>query len=239
MVRRTTLSPVNGLKPVLRTFGLIIVFLGLPPCAAQKPAVKSDWGEPVNSGEDCRIEVQDNRVTISVLRGPRDLSAELNITNAPRVMRAVEGDFVIQVRVSPDFKLRGRATIEGRPVFCSAGLLLWKSDKDYVRLERAMYVQPRKPVVDYMSFDRRKAGKWVVNRNRPPVRRTLPSWHLRLERRGDVVSAAISEDGADWSNAQEINISDFPKKLLVGVAVCSTSKAPIGATFDSLRITSR
>ncbi len=207
---------------------------GTTICQAEAPVTDSPWGEPSRMNDGCRVEMTGDHVTISIERGPRDLSAELNVTDAPRVMREVTGDFVIQVRVSPDFRLRGQSLIEGRPVFCSAGLLLWKSDKDYVRLERAMYVQPEKPVVDYMSFDRRKAGQWVINRNRPSVNRTAGSWHLRLQRRDGVVSGSISEDGHDWGSPQTIEIPDFPTKVLVGVAVCSTSKAPISATFDSL-----
>ena len=66
------------------------------------------------------------------------------------------------------------------------------------------------------------------------MKRSVKSWYLRLERRGDVVSGSISENGDDWSSPQTIEIPDFAEKLLVGVAVCSTSKAPIEATFDSL-----
>ena len=206
----------------------------LPVGIAEESIGESKWGQTVNADDQCQIRLNADQVKVSISRGPRDLSAELNITDAPRVLREVTGDFVIQVRVLPDFRLRGQSMIDGRPVFCSAGLLLWNSDTDYVRLERAMYVQPQKPVVDYMSFDRRKAGKWVVNRNRPSVKRSVKSWYLRLERRGDVVSGSISENGDDWSSPQTIEIPDFAEKLLVGVAVCSTSKAPIEATFDSL-----
>ena len=213
---------------------LVLSITGLRAAAAQETVAVSAWGQPINADDTCQIRVTDEQVEISIAKGPRDLSAELNVTDAPRVMREVNGDFTVQVRVIPDFRLRGQSTITGRPVFCSAGLLLWSSKTDYVRLERAMYVQPQKPVVDYMSFDRRKAGKWIVNRNRPPVHRSAESWYLRLKRRGDTVTGAISEDGQQWSPPQSIPIPDFPNKLLVGVAVCSTSKAPIKATFDSL-----
>ena len=69
--------------------------------------------------------------------------------------------------------------------------------------------------------------------------RSGSSWYLRLERRGDVVTGAISEDGTEWGDPQTIDISDFPKQLALGVAVCSTSKAPVEATFDSLTVSTR
>jgi regulation of enolase protein 1 (concanavalin A-like superfamily) len=229
---------VLKMKPFIVFIVLVFSTAGPPAGSAQDASEGGVWGRPVNADDTCQIAVSGGQVKISIARGPRDLSAELNVTDAPRVMREVTGDFIIQVRVAPDFRLRGQSTITGRPVFCSAGLLLWSSETDYVRLERAMYVQPQKPVVDYMSFDRRKAGKWIVNRDRPPVNRSAESWHLRLERLGDSVTGAISEDGEQWSSSQTIQIPDFPNKLLVGVAVCSTSKAPIAATFDSLEFQS-
>ncbi len=215
---------------------LMVASYGELVSLAQQPAEDLSWGKPVSVGNGCHVEQTKDTLKLTVDKGPRDLSAELNITDAPRVMREVSGDFVIQVRVTPDFRLRGQSLIGGRPVFCSAGLLLWKSKTDYVRLERAMYVMPQKPVVDYMSFDRRKAGQWVINRDRPAVNRAAKSWYLKLERDGDTVTGSISENGKDWRSPQRINISDFPQRLLVGVAVCSTSKAPISATFDSLTL---
>ena len=223
------------MKHVVRLLVLVLSTTGARALLAQEESIDSTWGKPLNADDNCQIQVTPEQVKISIAQGPRDLSAELNMTNAPRVMHEVTGDFTIQVRVVPDFRLKGQSTITGRPVFCSAGLLLWSSEKDYVRLERAMYVQPQQPVKDYMSFDRRKAGRWVVNRNRPPVNRSAKSWQLRLERRGDIVTGAIRGDGEEWSPPQELQIADFPEKVLIGVAVCSTSKAPIEATFDSLK----
>ena len=56
------------------------------------------WGRTVNPDGDCNFYVGRNAVVINVpgSRNPHDLAAEINRTNAPRVLQEVEDDFTIR-----------------------------------------------------------------------------------------------------------------------------------------------
>jgi regulation of enolase protein 1 (concanavalin A-like superfamily) len=60
---------------------------------------------------------------------------------------------------------------------------------------------------------------------------------LKLERRGDNVTAFYSHDGQEWTTAQEI-VVEFPQRMLAGVAAVNTSKKPFAVEFDEFRVTS-
>ena len=67
-----------------------------------------------------------------------DLSSEFPgwlSMRAPRVLQEVEGDFVVQVKVSGEFAPRSEPAIPGFSAWIGTGLLLWDGDKNFLRLE--------------------------------------------------------------------------------------------------------
>lgn len=64
---------------------------------------KSGWGKPIDPNRDCKFVIKGSTLTIELPGGDHDLAPKRERFNAPRLLREVEGDFVMQVRVSGSF----------------------------------------------------------------------------------------------------------------------------------------
>ena len=80
--------------------------------------------------------------------------------NAPRVLQEVEGNFIVQVRVSGGFPKGAKSVVDQRRPFHGAGLLVYQDDKTYVRLERAE-VNGGDAGFHYANWELRRGGEWV------------------------------------------------------------------------------
>jgi hypothetical protein len=198
------------------------------------------WGVAVDPDGDCGFAIEDGAVVITVPGGqfPHDLGAELNNTNAPRVLREVSGDFMLEVRVDGDFNPGGKSTQPGRTGYTGAGLVAFADNKNYVRIERATLQGSEKSVRrHYGNFEVRIDGK--VQRfgqtNDLPLEDNQPVY-LRLIRRGAKMYGAVSHDGKEWKEGEPKDIgADWPDKLLVGVAAISTSVRPFTPYYSDFR----
>lgn len=201
---------------------------------ADGPAWKPEgWGEVVDPDGDCTVRFGDEKMVIQVPGSPHDLSAELGIINAPRVLREVEGDFIAQVKVVGIVKPGGGSKIPGRTPYNGAGLLLWLDGENYVRLERAGLTRPDTGKFQpYANFElRQKDERGLSSAGRiadEPV-------HLRLERRGDRVIGSVSRDGLTWG-ALEPMATKLPGKVRVGVAAINSASEPFKAEFEEFAI---
>src|SRR4051812_32834403 len=110
----------------------------------KKPQTIKGWGTVVDPDGDCRVEEKDGTLTITVAKTHHDLTYQEigNRFNAPRVVREVEGDFTMQVKV-PKFPMPDAdAEATGLYPFMSAGLLVWQDEKNFFRVERAAVGTP-------------------------------------------------------------------------------------------------
>ena len=62
----------------------------------------------------------DRARTITIPGKDHSLAVERGQMNAPRVLQEVEGDFIVQVKVSADFPKQTKSVVEGRRPFHSA-----------------------------------------------------------------------------------------------------------------------
>ena len=120
----------------------IFVAIALPagaiqPGPGQRPL--DGWGKAVDPEGDCRFENLRGRLIITVpgSKKPHDLSPEMGNTTAPRMVKPVPGDFVIQVRVDGEFEPGDESTQAGRTGYTGAGLVVFADEKNFVRIERA------------------------------------------------------------------------------------------------------
>jgi len=102
--------------------------------------------------------------------------------HAPRLMRAVEGDFTVTTKIA------------GPGRWCG-GILVWKDYRNFVRLDRGTHF--RNEVM-------------LSGTNNGPVHHAAadyiegdPLW-LRLERRGAMFTAVYSRDGKQWHPLQRL-----------------------------------
>ena len=58
------------------------------------------WGTAIDPDGDCQITAEGSAVTMTIPATLHDLNADIDKYNAPRILRDVQGDFEIQVKVS-------------------------------------------------------------------------------------------------------------------------------------------
>src|SRR5262249_15662683 len=143
-----------------------------------------DWGHLVDADRACRFRVEADRLYIKIPPKPHVLSAEIGVTNAPRVLRDVVGDFHAEVTALGSIPGDAKSLLNGRWPFYAAGLLVWQDERNYLRLERArMYFIPAAKWRCYVGWELRqegdvaRAGKWED----APLDETKPA-SFRLER---------------------------------------------------------
>jgi regulation of enolase protein 1 (concanavalin A-like superfamily) len=196
------------------------------------PQILKGWGEVIDPDGDCAITLADGRLVIKVPGKPHGLEAEGGTLNAPRVLRDIEGDFIADLEVGGTLKPEGPPPNPNIFPFVGAGLLLWNDEGNYIRLERAAIVRNGQ-LVPYVLFQERK------DRRRVPPDGGMPApggtTILRLERKGDLITAAVSADGSQW-RAFPARTVNFPAKLKLGVAAITSSREPFTVTLTNFRV---
>jgi hypothetical protein len=84
------------------------------------------------------------------------------------------------------------------------------------------------------AFQRRLTAG-AASRHTAGGSRVAPQW-VRLRRTGNVITAAVSADGASWTTVGS-DTFDLPALALIGLAVTSHDMATLAtATFDDVRV---
>lgn len=200
------------------------------------------WGNADNARRDCKFTRDGERLTIDVPGTPHNLNKVISDLSAPRVLREVDGDFTIQVKVSGDFDPSPISTVAPRgKAYNGAGLLLWVDENLFVRLERNIWINsPGSADCHPPLFEVMVQGA-PTGTSPAPVPATFfstPATWFRMDRTGGVVSASLSHNGTDWTPCGTATLN-LPKKLFVGVAAVNTSKKAFSATFEDLRLTTK
>jgi regulation of enolase protein 1 (concanavalin A-like superfamily) len=226
--------------------GRVLVFVVatgvlVAPATAEerKTETLKGWGQIIDPDSDCLFREAKGKLEVTVPGTAHDLNGGFQQYNAPRVLQEVEGDFILQVKVSGDFKPGDTASAPGRYAFNGAGLILWESEKNYIRLERNIWVTPEGKTFCFPPlFEHWKDGQYMKTN---PEHTEEPFFkdrftYLRLERRGDKIQAAVSHEGREWMSLKAITV-ELPKKVRVGVAAINTSKRPFTVEFEELKLT--
>jgi regulation of enolase protein 1 (concanavalin A-like superfamily) len=192
------------------------------------------WGEVLDPDSDCKFVLEKGRLAIGVPGTDHSLGFERGQMNAPRVLRAVEGDFIAQVKVSCEFPSGATSLLPTRRPFHGAGFLLWLDEKNYIRLERAEMVYEGNNL-SYASFESRMDGEFLRKGNASEMPLAAGTTYLRLERRAGMVYAATSVDGIQWLSMEPIEI-ELPKMLSLGVAAGHNTSSPFEAVFEDFKV---
>src|SRR5581483_5281963 len=163
------------------------------------------------------------------------LCIEEDRMNAPRVVRPVEGDFIIQVRVAGTFPPPGRSLVPTRRPFYGAGLLVWKDAKTYVRLERCEVRFEDDTMTCYANWESRVNGNFARMGGAGELDFKNESVWLRVERRGDALIGSVSPDGVRWTALEPMTI-DLPRTVLVGVAAGQNTTVGYEPVFEHFRL---
>ena len=194
------------------------------------------WGAIFDRDGDCDVRADMDKLTITVPKTFHNLNPTRGM-NAPRVLRKVSGNFQVQVKVTGDFKPGSESTGVGRP-FNGAGLLVWASEKNFLRVERnawwagaeALYCYP--PLMEYWregeysgANDDPRSAEYFQGRS---------TW-LKLRRQGAKMTVSLSHDGMEWSEIKTFAV-DMPEDVMVGVAALNSSNEPFTAEFEGMEI---
>ncbi|QJW96795.1 DUF1349 domain-containing protein [Frigoriglobus tundricola] len=215
---------------------LLAVAVGLPSPtavpAAEKPEHLAGWGKPTDPDGDCKIKLDKKVLTMKLPGAAHDFAGELERWNAPRVMSKVDGDFILEVKVSGTFAPTPESTIPGRLAYNGAGILLVSDKDNHLSLQRGA-VNFGDRTRHYLNFELRKDAKlpislYEVELEDKPV-------FLRVERRGGKVYGMGSHDGVKWQSYDPIEV-DFPPALEVGVVGISSSKGLFDCELEGLTL---
>ena len=167
-------------------------------------------------------------MTITVPGTLHDLAAEFGDETAPRVLREIEGDFDVRVKVEGNVTHAGDRTSPHYNAYHGVGLLVMADSRTYIRLERAALSRGQ----HYINFELRKDAKVASSEGKPSA--DQPTF-LRLSRKGERFSAAFSLDGVEWVEFAAI-ASELPAKLKVGIVAINTSTDALKAELAGLKI---
>lgn len=190
-----------------------------------------DWGLAIDIDKDCEFAPQQKSLTIRVPGKWHDLNPDSGKLNSPRVIREVEGDFVVQVKVDGELKPGGKSTNPKSVPYNGAGIIIWSDSDNFIRLERGALLR-NKQIRATVAFEEREGGYRGAVHNvssRPgPV-------YLRLERKGSRIFGAVSFDGSKWGMLKPID-TVWPAKLKVGLSAINSSSQPFTAQFTDFSL---
>jgi regulation of enolase protein 1 (concanavalin A-like superfamily) len=222
-------------RSLLVLFALPLLLVAAPiPKETEAQRLARLYGTPVDPAKDCKFTLDGDKLTITAGKGDHDLSVQSKEMNAPRVLKEIEGDFEMKVKVSGTYPKGAKGASEKRTlVFYGHGLLVWDDEKNYVRLEKA-YVDrlDGSPTYTYGSWELFAGGEW--KRQGALSDYTFDekdTAHFKLARKGSVFTASISKDGKEWKDLDPIE-AEMGKKLKVGVAAVHICDTAFDAVFE-------
>ena len=190
------------------------------------------WGVAYDPDGDCKIQAEGKTLVMEVPNTPHGLLANIiDRSNAPRVLREVEGDFEVQVKVDGTFKPSGSGTTLRDMPTTEAGLVLINDADNYLTLLRSASFRNDK-VNTSVAVSHRTEGRGGMRL--PSIGRGTT--YLRLVRKGSKVLPFASTDGKTWEPLRPVDI-DWPAKLKLGVtAQTMGTEQPFAVTFDELTV---
>lgn len=214
--------------------GQIAIIDSPHPTRKHQPRAGSvGWGTLIDPDGDCSIEEQADKLTIRLSARQHSLwYGRGGLFNAPRALQRVSGDFVAQVKVTADMDTGVRLP---DMFFNSAGLVVWESEKQYLRLERNWFNNPNYGTISFITplYDHEdtRINGW---KTASPNFFSGPSTWLRIERSGARFTTYVSHDGAEWS-CTGVMTTEFPDDVQVGVLALNRPRA-FTAEFEDFSI---
>ena len=193
------------------------------------------WGKIVDPVGDCTFDLTEGKFTIKVPGAYHDLWPVKGQVNAPLVLQEIAGDFTVDVLVEevtkaePDTVLPGMASTAS---FHAGSLIVWQDAKNFVRFDRTnMNKGGRATTACYLHIF--QDGKRIAEL--APAVPDRPT-HLRLTRKGDLVTAAYSQDGAKtWKSLAEQKVT-LADKVKAGVSALNNTSRENAVRFADLKL---
>jgi serine/threonine protein kinase/regulation of enolase protein 1 (concanavalin A-like superfamily) len=220
---------VAAAPPAPRAGSTSVVLGQSSPAVDRRAREIAGWGLAIDPDGDCQINGDRTTLSITVPPTLHDLSADVGKYNAPRVVRDVEGDFEVEVRVEGDFRPGSICNRPGGIPFVGGGIVICDGGDNFIRLERGI-VYDQGSLSPYAIFQQHIAGRGAAVHDGPLNAGTT---YLRLARRGGTIRGFTSSDGRYWSELEPIR-GVRTAKLQVGVDAINSGNAPFTVRFEQL-----
>ncbi len=201
------------------------------PEEATEGELPGGWGNRFNAKRTGKYEIEGDALKLTAAS-----ASEINpgsSFNAPSALVEVDGNFVAEVALD--------SLPTDHSGWVGGGLFIFINDKQVARLNHAHHKpkkdEPYDEVLDWIHSD--SAGKLQsINLSAIKYDVAKPRF-FRIERRGNRLHGAFSNDGATWTELYPFNIRHWPAKLKVGPFVLNHSSSPKTLRFTAFKVTSK
>ena len=225
---------LRSAAPLALVFAVVAAAAPVPPLS-EKEQIAKLWGKIEGEGE---FELKGKRLRLRTARTP-DRGAHGDGATAPRVTRAVTGDFEATVTLLDADLPHPNAATDSRERNTRAGLFV-AGGEYHVQLHLyqafhenngAVQATPQRSVWVDAWFPRGGSGSMLKDAE------DGKSTHLRLVRKDKVVTVSYSLDGAEWSEPYNPHKEmDFPDAVTVGVYLAHTTHQTLEAAFTGFTV---
>jgi hypothetical protein len=196
------------------------------------------WGEFIDPAGDCQATVKAEKLSITVPGTEHNLNPLPGWNNllAPRVVREVEGDFRIQVKLLPcEMPKPDTSSNKEKPAsYAASGIVLWQDGNHFSRVFRAANGERNEFFIHIENFS---GGKIVSSGS---LKLQDKAVHLRVERQNGKLSFYRSLDGKNYlvmrPNGEALVLAD---KIKVGVALVNSTTKAVTHHFEELQVTQK
>ena len=194
------------------------------------------WGNVNDLDGDSEVVASDKNLTMTIPPGRHDLAPGQPL-NAPLILNQIFGDFTFQVKVTSEFD-PGKKPLGNAPPYNGAGIVLWESVDNYLRIERNAYWTRAgaklcdSPLIEYW-YKHRDQGL-NTEEVTPDFYSGKSTW-LKVSRKEKEIAVSLSHDGTAWDEIKSFP-TELPDELFVGVLAINTSNSPFVVAFDNFHL---
>ncbi len=205
------------------------------PKATDAEKVGRLFGTPVDPGKDCRFALDGEKLTVRVPGEPHLLAPDRGLTNAPRVVRTVTGDFTARVKIRLVRPAESTTVPGAQPPSFLAGIAVWQDERNFVYHARQLRYQSDKLVLGgahglYVN------GGQTTSGGSGGGAFDAETAVFRFTRTGQEITPAASSDGVSWHVMPKMKV-EFPAEVTVGLFVAHDARVPFAAEFEEFTVT--
>ncbi len=227
-------------------FRTLLVVLLLPAVALAAPVPKAanakklseTFGEQVNPDSTCKYEPAGKdglRIVVPTTHPVHEV--DHGKTVRPHMVRKVEGDFVLTVRIQHTFKPEaGKAEAAKQKTMVAAGIGFIDADD-------------AKNTFSVCNMITKTGDKWTTGRLMQVMHRNGGSGsgsggqdaadkptYLRVTRKGEEIKSEFSADGKKWQNFSNMKMTTLGAAVNVGPVACQSTDAEYSVEFTEYEI---
>jgi RNA polymerase sigma factor (sigma-70 family) len=213
------------------------------PAKGERENWLAEWGTVIDPAADSDFQATRTTLTVTAAGGARVFGAAAS--KAPRVVRKVHGDFMVQVKVAPGepsnpgtfeaglFPDAAEGELLNASSFAGAGIVILNNDQGFFKLGHGsvFHEQDRHK---YLAWHTGSEGAAKLSATAYPARKQIN--YVRVQRFGPHLFAAVSGDAERWIYLPPVT-EELGDVLGVGLLAEHNTAAGFEATFSDYKLT--